>query len=118
MQTINSGNTARHIWNGMLLCSIAMAVVSCGGARVGNGPATKGVRTYQVRGVVRELKPDGQSVVIRHEKIPGYMEAMSMPFQARATNELAGIMPGDEVSFRLSVTEAESWIDHVKRTGK
>ena len=78
----------------------------------------KGVKTYQVRGVVREVKPDGRTVVIRHEPIPGYMEAMSMPFQARETNELAGIKAGDEVTFRLTVSNEESWIVDVKRTGR
>lgn len=41
-----------------------------------------------------------------------------MPFRARATNELAGLQPGDIVLFRLSVTEDESWIDRVKRVGR
>ena len=75
------------------------------------------IQTYPVTGVVRELKPDGRSIVIRHEEIPGYMGAMTMPFRVRATNELAGLKPGDEVSFRLQVTEDSSWIDQVQRTG-
>ena len=76
------------------------------------------VQSYSVKGVVLELKSDGRAVVIRHEEIPGYMEAMTMPFRVRATNELAGLKPGDEVSFRLQVTEDSSWIDRVQRTGK
>jgi len=102
----------------MLLCVITMGLVSCGGPNAGNRSTGAGVRTYQVRGVIRELKPDGRTAVIRHEEIPGYMEAMSMPFRARETNELAELKSGDEVTFRLSVTDEESWIDHVKRTGR
>jgi protein SCO1/2 len=70
---------------------------------------------FEVGGIVQELKPDGKTVVIRHEAISNYMEAMTMPLRAKATNELAGLQPGDVVTFRLSVTEEESWIDLVKK---
>lgn len=76
------------------------------------------VQTFAVSGTVRELKPDGKTAVIRHEAIPDYMDAMTMPFHARATNDLAGLQPGDTVTFRLSVTDSESWIDQVRETGR
>ncbi len=76
------------------------------------------VRTFAVSGRIRELKPDGKTVVIQHEAIPDYMDAMTMPFHARATNDLAGVQPGDTVTFRLSVTDSESWIDQVRKTGR
>ncbi len=72
---------------------------------------------FEVRGVLREIKPDGRSAVIRHEEIPGYMDAMTMPFRVRDTNELASVKPGDELRFRLNVTDDASWIDQVRRTG-
>lgn len=100
----------------------ALLSVSCGEQKREMEPAKRDsagmVQSYSVKGVVRELKSDGRAIVIRHEEIPGYMEAMTMPFRVRATNELAGLKPGDEVSFRLQVTEDSSWIDRVQRTGK
>jgi len=100
----------------------ALVIVSCGEPKrevetaKSNSGAT--VQGYLVKGVVRELKPDGRTIVIGHEAIPGYMAAMTMPFRVRATNDLAGLKPGDEVNFRLQVTEDSSWIDQVQRTGK
>jgi protein SCO1/2 len=52
-------------------------------------------------------------VIIAHETIPGFMEAMSMPFRVKDLASLARIQAGDSVSFRLSVTEEQSWIDNV-----
>ena len=99
----------------------AFLIVSCSEpkreAETAKRDSAAPVRSYLVKGAVRELKPDGRAIVIRHEEIPGYMEAMTMPFRVRATNELAGLKPGDEVSFRLQVTEDSSWIDQVQRTG-
>lgn len=74
-------------------------------------------QTFFVRGTVREIKQDGRTAVIRHDEITNYMPAMTMPFHARGTNELAGVRAGDEITFRLSVAENESWIDRVDRIG-
>ena len=74
-------------------------------------------RTYPARGVVGELKGDGLTVVVRHEAILNYMDAMTMPFRVRDKRELLGLSAGDEITFRLRVTEDESWIEAVQRTG-
>lgn len=75
-------------------------------------------RTYHVRGVVEQLKADGRTAVIKHEAIPEYMAAMTMPFHVKDPQLLLSLKPGDEVSFRLLVNESESWIDQVVKTGK
>ena len=64
-----------------------------------------------------ELKPDGRTVVIQHEAISNYMAAMTMPFKAKAPEELAGLHRGDEISFQLQVTESESWAEHITKIG-
>lgn len=38
-----------------------------------------------------------------------------MLFEARPTNELSGLTAGDTVSFRMSVTETDGWIDQIKK---
>jgi protein SCO1 len=72
-------------------------------------------QVFQVKGVVVELDPDGKNVRIKHEEIPGYMGAMTMLFEARPTNELTGLATGDSVSFRMSVTDTDGWIDQIKK---
>lgn len=72
-------------------------------------------QTFQVKGVVKEIKPDGKSALIKHEEIPGYMAAMTMEFETRNTNELRGLKEGDAISFRLNVTDDDGWIDQVKK---
>lgn len=77
-----------------------------------------GARSFPVRGVVQEIKPDGKTAIIKHEAIPGYMDAMTMPFEAKTTNEFAAVWRGDEIQFRLVVTGDDSWIERVTRTGR
>jgi protein SCO1/2 len=56
-------------------------------------------------------------VTIKHEAVGDYMPGMTMPFEVRDTNELAGIEAGDPVTFRLRVTDTEGWIDQIRKTG-
>jgi protein SCO1/2 len=75
-----------------------------------------------VKGVIKELKPDGKTVEIRHEPVTNYvptlsiyMPAMTMPFEAKHPTELAGLKAGDSVTFRLTVTDDDSWIDQIRK---
>jgi protein SCO1 len=81
-----------------------------------SGEATN-VRVFVAKGTVMELKPDGRTVVIRHEAISNYMDSMTMPFRVSNSKELAGLGRGDEITFRLHVTESESWVDRIARIG-
>ncbi len=80
-----------------------------------SAPGTQQV--FQVKGVVVEVKPKEKTVSIKHEAIPNYMPGMTMPFDVKDTNELAGLAPGDAVSFRLTVTDTDGWIDQVRKLG-
>lgn len=97
------------------------AVVSCArtssmGSAAEASP-TGQTRVFQVRGEVKETKPEAPGVLIRHEEIPGYMPAMTMWFDVKDPAELAGLQPGDQVTFRLHVTEQEGWIEGLAKTG-
>lgn len=79
--------------------------------------ASTNLQTFFVRGVVKEVKADGKTVVVDHEEIPNYMAKMTMPFKVRNTNDLAGLGTNDQIHFRFNVAEFESWIDQVTKTG-
>lgn len=110
------------IWRYLWIWVLAGACASCGRREPAPGQTAgrtlTNLKVFQARGVVTELKPDGRTVVVRHEEIPNYMAAMTMPFRVTDTNELLAVLRGDEVTFRLSVTEDESWIDRVRKTGR
>lgn len=72
-------------------------------------------QTFQVKGIVKELKADGKTVVVKHEEIPNYMPAMTMPFEVRDTNELRGLQPEDAIAFRMTVTDTDGWIHHITK---
>ena len=76
------------------------------------------VKTYDARGVIRQIAPDGHTVTIQHEAIPGYMAAMTMDFSVRDTNELTGLGTNDGITFQLVVTADDDWVQAIHRTGQ
>ncbi len=102
----------------ILLCGLLLTVPGCKPA-VSTPPAAAATnQTFSVRGIIQQLSPDHRHVTIKHEKIPGYMAAMTMDFSVRDTNALAGFAPGDEITFALVVTGDDDWIENLQRTGK
>lgn len=77
----------------------------------------RAVRSFQARGVVERVIPEENTLVISHDAIASYMEAMTMPFKVLRPEEMRGVQPGNQISFRLSVTDTESWIDQIVKLG-
>ena len=75
------------------------------------------VASYGVTGVVQKLETDGKTVVIKHQTIPNYMQAMTMPFEVKDTNELQMLKAGDKVTFRMQVASNEAWIEKIQIFG-
>jgi len=85
----------------------------CGrSGRPAAAPAAKArPQSYKLVGVVREVDPKAGVVTIRHEAIPGFMGAMTMPFEVRAAKDkgfLDEVRPGDKVEGRLHVRDDSS----------
>ena len=97
----------------VMACAL-LVVAGCNRAttETPNGSA----RVYEARGIVRAVAPDRRSIDIEHEDIRGFMPSMTMPFAVRdSTKRIAGMRSGDAISFRLTVTDNDSWIDQIKK---
>src|SRR4051812_18017951 len=64
-------------------------------------------KTYTLAGVVKRVNPKDGQVVIAHKAIPGFMEAMTMPFTLKDHALLEDVRPGDEVEGPLRVDTEE-----------
>ena len=70
-------------------------------------------KSFDARGVVRQIADDRRKVTIQHEAIASYMPAMTMEFNVKDTNELNSISPSDEITFKLVVDENDSWVEGI-----
>ena len=97
----------------LIVCPLVRSAAAISASETGKNTE----RSFVARGLVRELSPADNTVTIQHGAIPGFMDAMTMPFRVKEVGELKGLHPGDEVSFRLHVTATDSWVDHLVKTG-
>ncbi len=69
---------------------------------------------HDARGLVLKVDRDTATVTVSHEPIPGFMDAMVMPFAASRPGELKDVQPGDRIQFRLNVGRGSTTIDRVR----
>lgn len=94
------------------LCAL-LVVVGCN--RATTETPNSSTRRYDARGIIRAVAPDRRAIDVEHEDIRGFMPSMTMSFSVRDSKQIAGMRIGDAISFRLTVTDNDSWIDQIKR---
>ena len=73
-------------------------------------------KVYKLRGKVVSTNPASGEVTINHEAIPGFMEAMTMPYKLKDPNILTELHPGDVLTADLLVSQesdADVFLDHI-----
>jgi protein SCO1/2 len=88
--------------------AIAVALAACG----------PGERLYDVVGVVEELRPEDNQIIIAHEDIPGLMPAMTMNFDLEDPRVIDGLSEGDAIRFELVFTGRAYLIRSVEPLGE
>jgi protein SCO1/2 len=76
-------------------------------------PAAGAEKPYPLKGVVVSVDAPAAKVVVRHEEIPGYMDAMTMPFNVAEPKMLGELHPGDEIEAKLVVGEKASRLEGI-----
>ncbi len=55
------------------------------------------VNNYEGTGIVMSITPNKKQIIIKHDVIPGFMDAMTMPFNVPDSSLLDGIHPKDSI---------------------
>src|SRR5262245_21385150 len=78
---------------------------------------TPPAKEYQLKGQILGIKPDTSEVLAKHEDIPGFMMAMTMPYKVSDPKILADKQPGDLITATLVVAQTEAHLSRVDKTG-
>jgi protein SCO1 len=73
-----------------------------------------GAQQYPVTGMVLKVDRLHKTFIVSCDNIPGYMDAMIMPFEVREAKELEGLAPGMAVDFTLVIEKESNYADHLK----
>jgi protein SCO1/2 len=69
---------------------------------------------FQASGLVLEVDKAHQTITVSHGSIPGFMDAMVMPFHVKDPKALDQVHPAMMVEFKLVVTKTSSYISDVR----
>jgi protein SCO1/2 len=78
-------------------------------------PATaQGVQRYPVKGLVLSVDRETQSMTASCKEIPGYMDAMVMPFKVEDAKSLNNLARGTQIEFTLVVEKDRSYAEQIR----
>jgi protein SCO1 len=86
--------------------------VACTG---GSSPAAT---RYPLTGQLLAVQLDTGQVLVKHEAVPGYMDAMTMPFQVADRTTIRDRRPGDLIGATLVVDGERSQLENVQWRGR
>ena len=69
---------------------------------------------YSASGMVMKVDAAQKTLLVSCDSIPGYMEAMTMPFEVLDPKDLQGLAPGTMVDFTLTVDRESSYAGHIQ----
>lgn len=73
---------------------------------------------YPLRGKIVGVDAAGKKLIVDHESIPGFMSAMTMPYEIKDETLLSTLQPGDEITAQVTMTGAHYWLENVRVTGR
>ncbi len=71
-------------------------------------------QVFEATGRIDTIVPNRKHVVLAHGDIPGFMDAMTMPFRVADTSVVTGLQKGDSVSFTVRVAGPLIEITHME----
>jgi len=73
-----------------------------------------GAQRYEVTGIILKVDAPHRTFTASCAAIPGYMDAMAMPYTVLDAKALDGLGPGTPVEFTLVVEKDRSWAEGIK----
>lgn len=73
-----------------------------------------GSQKHDVTGVLLQVDREHRTISVSCQEIPGYMDAMVMPFTVRDVKMLSGLEPGMSIDFSLVVDKDASHVESIR----
>jgi protein SCO1/2 len=77
----------------------------------------KAAKHYRLTGKVVSIEQRVKMVNVDSEAIPGFMDAMTMPYKVKPDSELDKLHPGDAITADLLVQDGGAWLENISITG-
>ena len=127
--------TVGHPFDGQRIRKMIVSVgmFACVGFLAGCGPSrsakqsdaqstaqgdTGGAKRYTLTGRLVSVDKADQSITVDGDAIPGFMSAMTMPYQVKDASALGKLSPGDQIKADIVVANDGAYLDDIVVTQK
>jgi protein SCO1/2 len=92
----------------LLLLTLLMTAFSCN-----KTPTQSHSKHFDLKGKVVSIDDRAKMVNLDSESIPGFMDAMIMPYKVKPDSELNNLHPGDAITADLLVQDDGAWLENI-----
>jgi protein SCO1/2 len=82
-------------------------------AKVTSEAKDTGVRRYTLTGRVVSIDKAARSISVDGDEIPGFMAAMTMPYQVKEAAALEQLSPGDQIKAEIVVGNEGAYLENI-----
>ena len=100
----------------ILSFSLVLAAASCN-KKSAESASQAHAKQFHLKGKVVSIDDRAKMVNVDSEAIPGFMDAMTMPYKVKPDSELNKLHPGDEVTGTLLVEDDGASLENITVTG-
>jgi protein SCO1 len=126
--TMQKEKTVSHPLDGQRIRKMIIGVFACMGFLAGCGPSRSAkqadakvatqaddasVKRYTLIGRVVSVDKADQSLTVDGDAIPGFMSAMTMPYQVKDAGVLGKLSPGDQIKADIVVANEGAYLENI-----
>ena len=97
------------------ICLAIALSASCNkpSSQPGQHVAQAQAKRYHLKGKVISVDKQSKMANVDSEAIPGFMDAMTMPYIVKPESELDQLKPGDSITADVVVQDENAWLENV-----
>lgn len=100
-----------------MLCAVLILTFGCNKSSSPTSSSSAAAKRYHLKGKVVSVDKRANMVNVDSEAIPGFMDAMTMPYTVKPADELDKLAAGDAITADIVVQDDNSWLENIVVTG-
>ena len=90
--------------------------ISCNNAPKQSTQQTQSAKRYHLKGKVVSVDKQAHMLNVDGEAIPGFMSAMTMPYNVKPESQLDKVSTGDTITADVVIQGDDSWLENISVT--
>jgi protein SCO1 len=105
-------------WLCAIVVLLAIAIAGCTSSRTEDAAKSGPAKEYPLHGEIRGLDAGQHVATIKHDAIPGFMNAMTMGYPVKDQDEFSKLKVGDEINATVYVKDDDMWVGKIQKAQK